>query len=120
MINLPPLGKEEIKEGLIKLGQSDSQSADASMVSKGSLTLGISKIMNEEVITEREKLFVSCLRDCSVAAKRGDYSYLFKTSKEVGALNKYDLKNFFLFGIDCIRQSLFYSENSKELYEYII
>jgi DNA polymerase-3 subunit delta' len=118
MINLPPLGKEEIKEGLIKLGQSDSQSADASMVSKGSLTLGISKIMNEEVITEREKLFVSCLRDCYVAAKRGDYSYLFKKSKEVGALNKSDLKNFFLFGIDFIRQSFFYSENIKELYEF--
>lgn len=118
MIGLPPVGKEEIKEGLIKLGHSDSEAADASMVSTGSLNLGISKVVNKEVVKEREKLFIGCLRDCYVAAKRADYSHVFKKSKEVGALNKSDLKNFFLFGIDFIRQSYFYSENINELYDF--
>tara|TARA_B100001250_G_C19717074_1_gene751991 strand:- start:105 stop:1196 length:1092 start_codon:yes stop_codon:yes gene_type:complete len=117
IINLPPLGREEIKENLTKMGYDASLSIDISKVSKGNLNAGVSKIINGEIIKEREGHFIDCLRGCYIAAKKGEFSYIIKKSNELDSLNKYEIKQFFLFGVDFIRQSYFYSQGI-ELYEF--
>ena len=67
---------------------------------------------------ERERLFIDCLRGCYIAANRGDFSYIIKNSSDLGSLTKFELKRFFQFGIEFIRQAFFYSEGVKELYEF--
>jgi len=118
IIRLPPLGNDEIKESLIKMGHHASLALGVSKVSKGSLNEGITRIKNEEVIKDRERLFIDCLRGCYTAFNRSDFSKVIKCSNDLGALNKSDLKQFFLFGIDFIRQAFFYSNGIMELYEF--
>ena len=118
IVQLPPLRNEEIMESLIKMGYDASQALDASMVSKGNLNNSVAKINKKEVIKEREGLFIDCLRGCYVAAKRDDFSHIVKNSNDLGALTKSDLKQFFQFGIDFIRQSFLYSQGVEELFEF--
>tara|TARA_B100001057_G_scaffold433877_1_gene463075 strand:- start:3869 stop:4969 length:1101 start_codon:yes stop_codon:yes gene_type:complete len=118
IIRLPPLGNEEIREGLTTMGHNASLTLGVSKISKGSLNEGVTRIYNEEVIKNRERLFIDCLRGCYVAVKRSDFSHVINCSNEIGALNKFDLKQLFLFGIDFIRQAFFYSNGIKELYEF--
>ena len=118
IIRLPPLGNEEIKENLIKMGHDDSLALDASKASKGSLNEGVARIYKEEAIKDRERLFIDCLRGCYMASNRADFSSVIKISNDLGALNKSDLKHLLLFGINFIRQSFFYSNGVKGLYEF--
>jgi DNA polymerase-3 subunit delta' len=118
IIRLPPLGSKEIEENLIKMGHDASLALDASKISKGSLSEGVARINNEEITRERERLFIDCLRGCYMASNRADFSHVIKISNELGALNKSDLKHLFLFGINFIRQSFFYSNGVKKLYEF--
>ena len=118
IIRLPPLRNDEIAEALIKMGHDASLAFGVSKISKGSLTEGVTRINNEEIIKDRERLFIDCLRGCYMAFNRGDFSHLVKCSNELGALNKSDLKQLFLFGIDFIRQTFFYSSGITELYEF--
>ena len=73
---------------------------------------------NNEVLKERERLFINCLRGCFIAAKRDNFSYIIKNSDELGSLNKFDLQQLFLFGINFLRQSFIYSYRISELYEF--
>ena len=118
IIRLPPLGSEEIKEGLIQMGHNASQALGVSKISKGSLNEGVIRINNKEIIKERERLFINCLRGCYMAYNRGDFSYVIKCSNELGVLSKSDLKQLFLFGIDFIRQAFFYSNKINGLYGF--
>ncbi|MFL2590594.1 MAG: hypothetical protein ACJ0PY_01920 [Flavobacteriaceae bacterium] len=118
IIRLPPLRNEEIKEGLIKMGHDASLALGVSTLSKGSLNEGITRINNAEAIKDRERLFIDCLRGCYMAFNRADFSHVLKCSSELGALNKSDLKQLFLFGVDFIRQAFFYSNGIRELYEF--
>ena len=118
IIRLPPLRTEEIKENLIKMGHDASLALEASEASNGSLNEGVAKVYNEEIIKERERLFIDCLRGCYMASNRADFSHIIKISNDLGALNKSDLKHLLLFGINFIRQSFFYSNGVKRLYEF--
>ena len=118
IIRLPPLRNEEIKECLINMGHDASLALGVSKISKGSLNEGITRINNEGVIKDRERLFIDCLRGCYMAFNRADFSHVVKCSNELGALNKSDLKQLFLFGIDFIRQAFFYSNGITELYGF--
>ena len=118
IIRLPPLRTEEIKENLIKMGHDASLALEASEASNGSLNEGVARVYNEEIIKERERLFIDCLRGCYMASNRADFSHVIKISNDLGALNKSDLKHLLLFGINFIRQSFFYSNGVKRLYEF--
>ena len=118
IIRLPPLRNEEIKEGLIKMGHDAALALSVSKVSKGSLNESCTRINNEEVIRNRERLFINCLRGCYMAFNRADFSHVINCSNELGALNRSDLKQLFLFGIDFIRQAFFHSNGIRELYEF--
>ncbi len=116
MVRLPNLTNEEIRDGFKRLGCDESQALDASVFSNGNLNTYQEKI-NKKEIMERENLFIDCLRGCYVAVKRGDFSYIIKNSSNLGSLTRVELKRFFQFGIDFIRQAFFYSNGVKELYE---
>ena len=118
IIRLPPLGEKEILNNLIEMGFDASQASDASKSSNGDLNDGVSKIIHKGVIKKREGLFIDCLRVCYIAVARGDLSHLVKKSSELGSLSKSDLKEFFLFGIDFLRQSFFCSQNVEGLFEF--
>ena len=76
------------------------------------------KINKKEIVMERERLFIDCLRGGYIAANKGDFSYLVRNSSDLGSLTKFELKQFFQFGIDFIRQAFLYSEGVKGLYEF--
>lgn len=76
------------------------------------------KINKRDIIVERERLFIDCLRGGYIAAKKGDFSCIVKNSSDLGSLTKFELKQFFQFGIGFIRQAFLYSEGVKELYEF--
>ena len=118
IIRLPPLKNKEITEALVNMGHDPSLALGVSKISKGSLNESCTRINNEEVLRNRERLFINCLRGCYMAFNRADFSYVIKCSNDLGALNKSDLKQVFLFGIDFIRQALFYSNGITELYEF--
>ena len=46
------------------------------------------------------------------------FSNIVKNSNALGSLTKFELKQFFQFGIDFIRQAFFYSEGLEKLYEF--
>ena len=116
MVRLPHLKNEENKGGLRKLGYDESQVLDPSVISNGNLNTHQEEI-NKKEIMERESLFIDCLRACYLAVKRGDFSYIIKSSSNLGSLTRFELKRFFQFGIDFMRQAFFYSQGFKELYE---
>ena len=76
------------------------------------------KINKKEIVMERERLFIDCLRGGYIAANKGDFSYLVRSSSDLGSLTKFELKQFFQFGIDFIRQAFMCSEGVKGLYEF--
>lgn len=118
IIELPPLKEKEVREKLIQMGYSESESLKASKLSKGDLRVGISKLTKSSLIKERESLFISCLRACYISATKKDFSHVIMKSSEVGSLSKSDLKDFFLFGIDFMRQSYLYSQGVQKLFDF--
>ena len=71
-----------------------------------------------ESLKEREGIFIECLRACYISVIKKDFSYLINKSNEIGSLKRHDIKEFFLFGINFIRQSYFYSQKVDKLYEF--
>lgn len=69
-------------------------------------------------LKERESLFIECLRACYISIIKNDFSHLLNKSSEIGSLNRHDIKELFLFGINFIRQSYFYSQKVDKLYKF--
>ncbi len=118
IIELPPLTVEEVQRKMLALGYNKSESLKASIYSKGSLAIAMSKLTEVAFTKERESLFVNCLRACYLSVAKKDFSQIIVKSNEVGALNRSELKQFLLFGIDFIRQSYFYSQGVKKLFDF--
>lgn len=118
MLRLHPLENKKNSDSFRKLEPSKFQAIEASVVSKGNLNTSSETINKREIISERERLFIDCLRGGYIAANKGDFSYIVKNSSALGSLTKFELKQFFQFGIDFIRQAFLYSEGIKELYEF--
>ncbi|RZP11548.1 MAG: hypothetical protein EVA36_03485, partial [Flavobacteriales bacterium] len=90
MFRLHPLKNEKISDSFRKLEPYKFQALGASVVSKGNLNSGNETINKREIIMERERLFIDCLRGCYVAANRGDFSYIIKNSTDLGSLTKFE------------------------------
>ena len=118
LFRLHPLKNEKISDGFRKLESYQFQAIEASAVSKGSLNTSNETIDKREIVMERERLFIDCLRGGYIAANKGDFSNIVKNSNALGSLTKFELKQFFQFGIDFIRQAFFYSEGLEKLYEF--
>ena len=118
MFRLHPLENEKISDGFGKLESDKFQAIESSVVSKRNLNTSNEKINKRDIIVERERLFIDCLRGGYIAAKKGDFSCIVKNSSDLGSLTKFELKQFFQFGIGFIRQAFLYSEGVKELYEF--
>ncbi len=71
-----------------------------------------------ESLRERERHFIECLRGCYISAVKKDFSLVLDKSNEIGSLNKFDIKEFFSFGVNFIRQSYLYSQKVDQLYEF--
>ena len=95
IIKLPPVEKKGLKNGLKTLSPQVLES-----------------------VRERERLFIECLRGCYVSAVKKDFSQVLNKSNELGSLNKFEMKEFFLFGVNFIRQSYLYSQRVDQLYEF--
>tara|TARA_B100000963_G_C22619713_1_gene669242 strand:+ start:1054 stop:2091 length:1038 start_codon:yes stop_codon:yes gene_type:complete len=95
IITLPPLESEE--------GKKDLRTLSAESI---------------EYFKQKEMLFIECLRVCYVSAIKKDFSPLLNKSNELGSLNKSDIKDLFLFGINFMRQTYFYSKGVIRLYEF--
>ena len=118
MFRLHPLKGEKISDSFRKSKLDKFQEIKGSVVSNGSLNSSSETINKREIIMERERLFIDCLRSCYIAAKRGDFSYIIKNSSDLGSLTKFELKRFLQFGIEFIRQAFLYSRGVKGLYEF--
>ena len=118
IVRLPPLSNDEISDVLRKWGCDEAQALDTYFISNGNLNIIHEKINKKEIVMEREKLFIDCIRGCYVAVKRDDFSCIIKNSSDLGSLTRFELKRFFQFGIDFVRQAFFYSKGVKELYEF--
>ena len=118
IFKLYPLKDEKISDSFRKLESDKFQATDASVVSNGNLNTSDETIDKREIIMERERLFIDCLRGCYIAANRGDFSYIIKNSSNLGSLTKLELKRFLQFGIEFIRQAFLYSGGVKELYKF--
>ena len=76
IIRLPPLRNDEIAEALINMGHDASLALGVSKISKGSLNESFTRINKEEVLRDRERLFIDCLRGCYMAFNRADFHML--------------------------------------------
>lgn len=111
-----PETKEVVKTALISLGLTKEQARLYSERSKGSVSWAMNQFQNKEQTNDFEKRFVSWVRSAFLARKnKGAVAELLEWAEGLAKLDRSVQREFLLFAIDQIRNSLLIQYRANDL-----